>query len=62
MIVKEIKKFPLAVLECFDYLNNYDDTIKYAEANCPEITVEMLKQGYIKFRKSMAGFNKGKRK
>lgn len=46
MIVRELKENPDKVLQNFDYYNDYEDTKRWADYNCPDAIVQRLEAGY----------------
>jgi len=51
MIVRNIKEDPSAVLKCFDWFNDYNDTRNWAVHNCDDTTVKNLYAGYKEWLK-----------
>jgi hypothetical protein len=52
MIVREIERDGLKVLENFDYFNDYDDTIRWCRYNAKEF-VKPLEDGYREYLKTL---------
>jgi sugar phosphate isomerase/epimerase len=55
MIIREIRESPHRAIGSFDWLNDYNDTRRWAQHNCPPDVVALLDAGHaVWFRLRMA--------